>query len=161
MYHYKTEAKSYTVLIYIYCALMHFINTGIEPSGGEKSKDKLMASFQFASAWPQKIEIICNKIATLNKYYGPNFFWDAPKYLSFLESLNQPPEKVRYLEHPNKHFGPSCFDRVLSSDILKWLIIILSKDTRKTKKSKKKKTRNRKNNGNSKKEKCIFFAKKL
>ena len=45
---------------------MHFINTGIEPSGGEKSKDKLMASFQFASAGPQKIEIIYNKIVVMS-----------------------------------------------------------------------------------------------
>ena len=45
----KQKIRAYWSNIY-YCALMHFINTGIEPSGGEKSKDKLMASFQFASA---------------------------------------------------------------------------------------------------------------
>ena len=82
MYRYIRETK-FSLFWYICSALMHFINTGIEPSGGEMSKDKLMASFQFASAWPQKIEIILPPLKPRKNKKGQTFVGMPPKYLSF------------------------------------------------------------------------------
>ena len=67
-----------------------------------------------------------------------------PNYLSF---LNQAPE------HPNKHYCPSCFVRVLSSDIVIELILWFWQKIQEKHKNPKRKRRNRKNNWNSKKDK--------